>query len=88
LHDIDKFEENNPFYSINVFYLVPARNDKEQITKKLDSLYILEYNYQREYLVNLILFTKREKDLKNYYNINKILLKLNIHYCFINGKSE
>src|SRR4051794_31057752 len=45
LHNIDIFEENNPNYAVNVFYPAPAKNDKEQLTRNLDSLSISEYNY-------------------------------------------
>ncbi|CAG8448535.1 15882_t:CDS:2 [Dentiscutata heterogama] len=87
LHDIDKFEENNPSNSINVFYLAPSKNDKEQATRKIDPLRISEYNYQRKHIVNLILFTKGEEDLRNHQNINEISLGLNTHYCLINSKN-
>ncbi|CAG8805025.1 24720_t:CDS:2, partial [Dentiscutata erythropus] len=65
LRDIDIFEENNPNYAVNVFYPAPEKNDKEQATRKLDPLCLLEYNYQREYMVDLILFTEGEEDLRD-----------------------
>ncbi|CAG8478362.1 12106_t:CDS:10, partial [Racocetra fulgida] len=87
LRDIDKFEENNPSYSINVFYPALSKNEKEQATRKLDPLRISEYNYQREHMVDLILFTEGEEDLRDHCNINEIPPGLNMHYCLINDKS-
>ncbi|GBB97654.1 hypothetical protein RclHR1_30280002 [Rhizophagus clarus] len=87
LRDIDIFEENNPSFSVNVFYPAPLKNDKEQATRKLDPLHISEYNYQREHLVDLILFTEGEEDLRDRRNINDIPDGLNTHYCLINGEN-
>ncbi|CAG8573096.1 17406_t:CDS:2, partial [Dentiscutata heterogama] len=87
LRDIDIFEENNPNYAVNIFYPVPEKNDKEQATRKLDPFRLLEYNYQREYIVDLILFTKGEEDLRDRCNINEITPGLNTHYCLINSKN-
>ncbi|GBC07003.1 hypothetical protein RclHR1_00720012 [Rhizophagus clarus] len=87
LRDIDIFEENNLSFSVNVFYPAPSKNDKEQATRKLDPLHISEYNYQREHLVDLILFTEGEEDLRDRRNINDIPEGLNTHYCLINGES-
>ncbi|CAG8803359.1 9372_t:CDS:2, partial [Racocetra fulgida] len=86
LHDIDKFEENNLSYSINVFYPAPSKSEKEQATRKLDPLRISEYNYQREHMVYLILFTEGEEDLRDHHNINEIPPGLNTYYCLINGE--
>uniref|UniRef100_U9URW3 Uncharacterized protein n=1 Tax=Rhizophagus irregularis (strain DAOM 181602 / DAOM 197198 / MUCL 43194) TaxID=747089 RepID=U9URW3_RHIID len=61
LRDIDRFEENNPSFSVNVFKPVLSENDKELKTHKLDPLRISEYNYRREHLVDLILFTQGEE---------------------------
>ncbi|CAG8595537.1 15622_t:CDS:2, partial [Dentiscutata heterogama] len=83
-----EFEENNPSYLINIFYLAPPKNNKEQATRKINPLCISEYNYQREHMVNLILFTKEEEDLRDRRNINKIPLGLNTYYCLINGKND
>ena len=87
LHDIDTFEEKNPSYSVNVFYPTPELDDKEQKTRMLDPLRISEYNYQREHLVDLILFTEGEENLKDRHNINDIPEGLNTHYCIINGEN-
>ena len=87
LRDIDKFEENNQNYAVNVFYPAPSKNDKEQVTRKLDPLRISEYNYQRENMVDLILFTEGEEDLRDRRNINDIPEGLNTHYCLINGEN-
>ncbi|CAG8536682.1 1660_t:CDS:2, partial [Dentiscutata heterogama] len=88
LRDINIFKENNPNYAVNVFYPAPEKNDKEQATRKLDPLCLSEYNYQREYIVDLILFTKGEKDLRDCYNINEIPPGLNTHYCLISSKMD
>lgn len=40
LRDIDKFEENNPTYAINIFTPAYMENDKELRTTKLDPLRI------------------------------------------------
>ncbi|GES90955.1 hypothetical protein GLOIN_2v1765053 [Rhizophagus clarus] len=87
LRDIDLFEENNPSFSVNVFYPAPTKNDREQLTRKLDPLRLSEYNYQREHLVDLILFTEGEEDLRDRRNINEVPPGLNTHYCLINGES-
>ncbi|CAG8536659.1 1659_t:CDS:2 [Dentiscutata heterogama] len=87
LRDIDIFEENNPNYAVNMFYPVPEKNNKEQATRKLDPLRLSKYNYQKEYMVNLILFTKGEEDLRDCCNINEISPGLNTHYCLINGEN-
>ncbi|UZO08242.1 uncharacterized protein OCT59_028500 [Rhizophagus irregularis] len=63
LRDIDRFEENNPSFSVNVFKPVLSENDKELKTHKLDPLRISEYNYRREHLVDLILFTQGEEEV-------------------------
>ncbi|GES97148.1 hypothetical protein GLOIN_2v1765053 [Rhizophagus clarus] len=88
LQNINLFEEKNPNYVVNVFYLASPKNDKEQLTRNLDPLCISEYNYQRENVVDLILFTEGEKDLRDRCNINDIPEGLNTHYCLINGKNE
>ncbi|CAG8816214.1 13498_t:CDS:2, partial [Dentiscutata erythropus] len=87
LRDIDIFEENNPNYAVNVFYPAPEKNDKEQTTRKLDSLRLSEYNYQRKYMVDLILFTEGEEDLRDRRNISEIPPGLNTHYCLINSEN-
>ncbi|GBC09373.1 hypothetical protein RclHR1_08800006 [Rhizophagus clarus] len=86
LHDIDIFEENNPNYAVNVLYPTPAKNDKEQLSAKLDPLRISEYNYKRKHMVDLILFTEGEEDLRDRRNNNEIPPGLNTHYCLINGE--
>ncbi|CAG8651730.1 11743_t:CDS:2, partial [Racocetra persica] len=70
LHDINIFEENNLNYTVNIFYPAPEKNDKEQATRKLDLLCLSEYNYQREYMVDLILFTEGEEDLRDRHRNN------------------
>ena len=87
LRDIDKFEENNPNYAVNVFYPAPAKNDKEQKTRMIDPFCISEYNYQRGHMVDLIIFTEGEEDLRDRRNINDIPEGLNTHYCLINGEN-
>ncbi|CAB5359757.1 hypothetical protein RhiirA5_381638 [Rhizophagus irregularis] len=88
LRDIDRFEENNPSFSVNVFKPVLSENDKELKTHKLDPLRISEYNYRREHLVDLILFTQGEEGLTDRRNINDISESLNTHYCLINGEAD
>jgi len=88
LRDINKFKENNLSYSINIFYLALIKNDKKQTIRKLNLLHILEYNYQREYIVDLILFTEGKKNLKNHHNINKIPSELNMYYYLINRENR
>ncbi len=87
LRDIDTFEKNNSNYTVNVFYLTSEKNDKEQATRKLDLFRISEYNYQREYMIDLILFIKSKENLRNCYNINEILKGLNTYYCLINREN-
>ncbi|RGB38846.1 hypothetical protein C1646_755162 [Rhizophagus diaphanus] len=88
LRDIDRFEENNPSFAVNVFKPVLSENDKELKTHKLDPLRISEYNYQREHLVDLILFTQGEESLTDRCNINDMNPGgLNTHYCLINGEA-
>ena len=69
MRDIDTFEENNPSYSINVFYPAPPKSGKEQMIRKLDPLRISEFNYQREHL---LLFTEGEEDLRDRRNIKNM----------------
>ncbi|RIA95393.1 hypothetical protein C1645_734110 [Glomus cerebriforme] len=86
LRDIDLFGEKNPNYAVNVFYPALVKNNKEQLTRNLNSLCISEYNYQREHMVDLILFTEEEEDLRDRCNINEIPPGLNTYYCLINGE--
>ncbi|PKC61714.1 hypothetical protein RhiirA1_466131 [Rhizophagus irregularis] len=71
----------------NLHDVAPLKNDKEQMIRKLDPLRISEFNYQREHLVDLILFTEEEEDLRDRHNINDISEGLNTHYCLINGEN-
>ncbi|PKB95476.1 hypothetical protein RhiirA5_385992 [Rhizophagus irregularis] len=87
LRDIDRFEENNPTFAVNVFKPVLSENGEELKTHKLDPLRISEYNYRREHLVDLILFTQGEETLTDRRNINDIPEDLNTHYCLINGEA-
>ncbi|PKK58047.1 hypothetical protein RhiirC2_796946 [Rhizophagus irregularis] len=87
LRDIDRFEENNPTFAVNVFKPVLSENWEELKTHKLDPLHIFEYNYRREHLVDLILFTQGEETLTDRRNINDIPEDLNTHYCLINGEA-
>ncbi|PKY40737.1 hypothetical protein RhiirA4_495693 [Rhizophagus irregularis] len=71
----------------NLHDVAPLKNDKEQMIRKVDPLRISEFNYQREHLVDLILFTEGEEDLRDRHNINDISEGLNTHYCLINGEN-
>ncbi|GBC07690.1 hypothetical protein RclHR1_07620008 [Rhizophagus clarus] len=64
-----------------------SENGKKLKTHKPDPLRISEYNYQKENLVDLILFTQDEESLTDRRNINDISEGLNTHYCLINGEA-
>ncbi|CAB4378314.1 unnamed protein product [Rhizophagus irregularis] len=88
LRDIDRFEENNLSFAVNVFKPVLSENGEELKTHKLDPLRISEYNYQREHLIDLILFTQGEEGLTDRRNINDMNPEgFNTHYCLINGEA-
>ncbi|POG57974.1 hypothetical protein GLOIN_2v1488958 [Rhizophagus irregularis DAOM 181602=DAOM 197198] len=87
LRDIDRFEENNPTFAVNDFKPVLSEKGEELKTHKLDPLRISEYNYRREHLVDLILFTQGEEGLTDRRNINDVPEGLNTHYCLINGEA-
>ncbi|CAB5380628.1 unnamed protein product [Rhizophagus irregularis] len=74
LRDIDRFEENNLLFAVNVFKPVLSENGEELKTHKLNPLRISEYNYQRKYLIDLILFTQGEEgltDRRNHWSKSK-----------------
>ncbi|CAB4411782.1 unnamed protein product [Rhizophagus irregularis] len=88
LRDIDRFEENNPSFAVNVFKPILSENGEELKTHKLDPLRISEYNYQKEHLIDLILFTQGEEGLTDRRNINDMNPEgFNTHYCLINGEA-
>ncbi|CAG8843306.1 8631_t:CDS:2, partial [Racocetra persica] len=53
LYDVDKFEENNPNYAINIFRPV-YKEVFRKIKVDIDPLYISERNYQVEHMLDLL----------------------------------
>ncbi|CAG8511888.1 7299_t:CDS:2, partial [Racocetra persica] len=82
LHDVDKFEENNPNYAINIFRPV-YKEMFRKIKVNIDPLHISERNYQVEYILDLLYLTEGEENLNDRKNTNDILEGLKTHYIFI-----
>ncbi|CAG8677818.1 3025_t:CDS:2, partial [Dentiscutata heterogama] len=71
LHDIDKFEENNPNYAINIFRPV-YKEVFRKIKVDIDLLHISERNYQVEHMIDLLYLTEGEENLNDRKNTNDI----------------
>ncbi|CAG8620566.1 8864_t:CDS:1, partial [Ambispora gerdemannii] len=82
LHDIDKFEENNPNYAINIFRPV-YKEVFRKIKVDIDPLHISERNYQVEHMIDLLYLTEGEENLNDRKNTNDIPEGLKTHYVFI-----
>ncbi|CAG8608882.1 6748_t:CDS:1 [Diversispora eburnea] len=64
LHDIDKFEENNSNYVINIFKLF-YKEVFRKIKVDIDPLHISKRNYQVEHMIDLLYLTEGEESLNN-----------------------
>ncbi|CAJ0626785.1 3504_t:CDS:1 [Entrophospora sp. SA101] len=82
LHDVDKFEENNPNYAINIFRPV-YKEVFRKIKVDIDPLHISERNYQVEHMLDLLYLTEGEENLNDRKNTNDIPEGLKMHYVFI-----
>ena len=71
LHDVDKFEENNPNYAINIFRPV-YKEVFGKIKVDIDPLHISERNYQVEHMIDLLYLTEGEENLNDRKNTNDI----------------
>ncbi|CAG8725261.1 17074_t:CDS:2, partial [Dentiscutata heterogama] len=78
LHDIDKFKESNPNYTINIFKLF-YREAFRKIKVDIDPLHISKRNYQVEYMIDL-LYLIGEESLNDRKNQNDIPEGLKTHY--------
>ncbi|CAG8562183.1 9959_t:CDS:2, partial [Acaulospora morrowiae] len=87
LHDIDKFEENNPNYAINIFRPV-YKEVFGKIKVDIDPLHISERNYQVEHMIDLLYLTEGEENLNDRKNTNDIPEGLKTHYVFITDFSR
>ncbi|CAG8663141.1 269_t:CDS:2, partial [Acaulospora morrowiae] len=67
LHDVDKFEENNPNYAINIF---PPfyREAFRKIIVDIDLLHISERNYQVAHMIDLLYLTEDFERLLHKWN--------------------
>ncbi|CAG8718890.1 3405_t:CDS:2, partial [Dentiscutata heterogama] len=82
LHDIDKFEEINPNYAINIFR--PVYSEAFGTIKvDIDPLHISERNYQVEHMIDLLYLTESEENLNDRKNPNDIPEGLKTHYILI-----
>ncbi|CAG8805550.1 3900_t:CDS:1, partial [Racocetra fulgida] len=79
LHDIDKFEESNPNYAINIFKPF-YREAFGKIKVDIDPLHISEHNYQVEHMIDLLYLTEGEESLNDRKNQNDIPEGLKTHY--------
>ncbi|CAG8570359.1 20463_t:CDS:2, partial [Gigaspora rosea] len=82
LHDIDKFEESNPNYAINIFKPF-YREAFGKIKVDIDPLHISERNYQVEHMIDLLYLTEGEESLNDRKNQNDIPEGLKTHYVYI-----
>ncbi|CAG8663997.1 11518_t:CDS:2, partial [Paraglomus brasilianum] len=82
LRDVDKFEENNPNYAINIFRPV-YKEVFGKIKVDIDPLHISERNYQVEHMIDLLYLTEGEENLNDRKNTNDIPEGLKTHYVFI-----
>ncbi|CAG8762662.1 3941_t:CDS:2, partial [Gigaspora rosea] len=82
LHDIDKFEEINLNYSINIFRPV-YKEVFGKIKVDIDPLHISERNYQVEHMIDLLYLTEGEESLNDRKNPNDIPEELRTHYVLI-----
>ncbi|CAG8726938.1 15094_t:CDS:2 [Dentiscutata erythropus] len=82
LHNIDKFEESNPNYAINIFKLV-YREAFGKIKVDIDLLHISEHNYQVEHMIDLLYLIEGEESLNDRKNQNDIPEGLKTHYVYI-----
>ncbi|CAJ0643582.1 12691_t:CDS:10 [Entrophospora sp. SA101] len=82
LHDVDKFEENNPNYAINIFRPV-YKEVFGKIKVDIDPLHISERNYQVKHMIDLLYLTEGEENLNDRKNANDIPEGLKTHYVFI-----
>ncbi|CAG8657824.1 9704_t:CDS:2, partial [Gigaspora rosea] len=82
LHDIDKFEEINPNYAINIFRPVYSEAFGK-IKVDIDPLHISERNYQVEHMIDLLYLTESEENLNDRKNPNDIPEGLKTHYILI-----
>ncbi|CAG8508956.1 8372_t:CDS:2 [Cetraspora pellucida] len=82
LHDIDKFEESNPNYAINIFKLF-YREAFRKIKVDIDPLHISERNYQVEHMIDLLYLIEGEESLNDRKNQNDIPEGLKTHYKHI-----
>ncbi|CAG8646728.1 10697_t:CDS:1, partial [Diversispora eburnea] len=82
LHDIDKFEENNPNYAINIFRPV-YKEAFGKIIVDIDPLHISERNYQVDNMIDLLYLTEGEENLNDRKNKNDIPEGLKTHYVLI-----
>ncbi|CAG8655419.1 4242_t:CDS:1, partial [Diversispora eburnea] len=79
LHDVDKFEENNSNYAINIFRPV-YKEIFRKIKVDIDPLHISEKNYQVEHMIDLLYLTEGEESLNDRKNPNDIPEGLKTHY--------
>ncbi|CAG8753500.1 2899_t:CDS:2, partial [Gigaspora rosea] len=82
LHDIDKFEEINLNYAINIFRPV-YKEVFRKIKVDIDPLHISERNYQVEHMIDLLYLTEGEENLNDRKNPNDIPEGLRTHYVLI-----
>ncbi|CAG8794197.1 16210_t:CDS:2, partial [Racocetra fulgida] len=82
LHDIDKFEEINLNYAINIFRPV-YKEVFGKIKVDIDPLHISERNYQVEHMIDLLYLTEGEESLNDRKNPNDIPEELRTHYVLI-----
>ncbi|CAG8638972.1 11939_t:CDS:1, partial [Diversispora eburnea] len=82
LYDIDKFEEINPNYAINIFRPV-YKEAFGKIIVDIDPLHISERNYQVEHMIDLLYLTEGEESLNDRKNPNDIPEGLKTHYVLI-----
>ncbi|CAG8510605.1 21586_t:CDS:10 [Dentiscutata erythropus] len=82
LHDIDKFEEINQNYAINIFRPVFSKAFGK-IKVDIDLLYISERNYQVEHMIDLLYLTEGEENLNDRKNPNDIPEGLKTYYVLI-----
>ncbi|CAG8831886.1 21595_t:CDS:2, partial [Gigaspora margarita] len=82
LHDIDKFEEINQNYAINIFRPVYSEAFGK-IKVDIDPLHISERNYQVKHMIDLLYLTEGEESLNDRKNPNDIPEGLKTHYVLI-----
>ncbi|CAG8718520.1 4264_t:CDS:2, partial [Dentiscutata erythropus] len=82
LHDIDKFEESNPNYAINIFKPF-YREAFGKIKVDIDPLHISERNYQVEHMIDLLYLIEGEESLNDRKNQNDIPEGLKTYYVYI-----